>query len=65
MPDELSFDLTDRKMPQSLEAEQSVLGSILIDSSCVGDVVGLLRPEDFSLRQNQEILVLNAEPSTW
>ncbi|MBR6377234.1 MAG: replicative DNA helicase [Oscillospiraceae bacterium] len=55
MPDELSFDLTDRKMPQSLEAEQSVLGSILIDSSCVGDVVGLLRPEDFSLRQNQEI----------
>ncbi len=44
-----------RQMPQSLEAEQSVLGSILIDSRCVADVIGILRPEDFYLKQNQEI----------
>ena len=48
-------DLTSRQLPQSLEAEQAVLGSILIDSRCVGDVVGILKPEDFYLRQNREI----------
>ena len=44
-----------RQMPHSLEAEQSVLGSILIDSRCVTDVIGLLRPEDFYLEQNRQI----------
>ena len=44
-----------RHVPQSLEAEQSVLGSILIDSRCVPDVIGILRPEDFYLEQNREI----------
>lgn len=48
-------DLQSRQLPQSLEAEQSVLGSMLIDSRCVGDVVGILKPEDFYLRQNREI----------
>ncbi len=48
-------DLSARQVPQSLEAEQSVLGSMLIDSRCVGDVVGILKPEDFFLRQNREI----------
>ena len=47
--------LMNRQPPQSLEAEQSVLGSILIDSRCVADVIGILRPEDFSLQQNREI----------
>ena len=47
--------LNARQMPQSLEAEQSVLGSILIDSRCVPDVIGILRPEDFYLQQNREI----------
>ena len=48
-------ELIQRQQPQSLEAEQSVLGSILIDSRCVADVVGILRPEDFYLQQNREI----------
>ncbi len=47
--------LLSRQMPQSLEAEQSVLGSILIDSRCVADVIGILKPEDFYLQQNREI----------
>ena len=47
--------LLSRQAPHSLEAEQAVLGSILIDSSCVADVVGFLRPEDFYLEQNREI----------
>ena len=44
-----------KQPPQSLEAEQAVLGSILIDSRCVADVIGILRPEDFFLPQNREI----------
>ena len=47
--------LMNRQPPQSLEAEQSVLGSILIDSRCVADIIGILRPEDFFLPQNREI----------
>ncbi|MBQ3504652.1 MAG: replicative DNA helicase [Oscillospiraceae bacterium] len=48
-------ELLQRQVPQSLEAEQAVLGSILIDSRCVTDVIGLLRPEDFYLEQNRQI----------
>ena len=48
-------ELMNRQPPQSLEAEQAVLGSILIDSRCVADVIGIVRPEDFFLQQNREI----------
>ena len=48
-------ELMQRQLPQSLEAEQSVLGSILIDSRCVADIIGILKPEDFFLQQNREI----------
>ena len=41
--------------PHSLEAEQAVLGSVLIDSQCVADIIGILKPEDFYLQQNREI----------
>ena len=48
-------ELLNRQPPQSLEAEQAVLGSILIDSRCVADVIGIVRPEDFYLEQNRQI----------
>lgn len=48
-------ELVPRRQPQSLEAEQAVLGSILIDSRCITDVVGLVKPDDFYLEQNREI----------
>ena len=48
-------ELKAKQLPQSLEAEQAVLGSILIDSRCVADVIGVVRPEDFYLQQNREI----------
>ena len=48
-------ELLARQLPQSTEAEQAVLGSILIDSRCLTDVIGIVRPEDFYLRQNREI----------
>ena len=48
-------ELLGRRAPQSMEAEQAVLGSMLIDSRCIADVIGMLRPEDFYLQQNREI----------
>ena len=62
-------ELLSRQQPHSLEAEQSLLGSILIDSRCVSDVIGLVAPEDFYLAQNQEIFkviytMFNLQPST-
>ena len=48
-------DLLLRQMPHSLEGEQAVLGSMLIDPDCVKNVMDQLRPEDFYLRQNREI----------
>ena len=48
-------ELLAKQLPQSLEAEQAVLGSILIDSRCVADIVGIISPEDFYLKQNREI----------
>ena len=48
-------ELLAKQVPQSLEAEQAVLGSILIDSRCITDVVGLVKPEDFYLQQNRDI----------
>lgn len=48
-------ELLSRQMPHSVEAEQSVIGSMLIDSRCVPEVVEALKPEDFYLRQNREI----------
>lgn len=48
-------ELLNRQAPQSLEAEQAVLGSMLIDSRCVAEVIGILKPEDFYLQQNRDI----------
>ena len=48
-------ELLMRGMPHSAEAEQAVLGSMLIDGDCVKDVMDQLQAEDFYLRQNREI----------
>jgi len=52
MPDE---NILLRQMPHSLDGEQAILGSMLIDPECVKNVVDKLRPGDFYLRQNREI----------
>ena len=44
-----------KQLPHSIEAEQAVLGSMLIDPRCVPEVIDKLRPEDFYLQQNVEI----------
>ncbi len=44
-----------KQMPHSVEAEQAVLGSMLIDPRCVPEVIDKLKPDDFYLQQNMEI----------
>ena len=44
-----------KQLPHSVEAEQAVLGSMLIDPRCVPEVIDKLKPDDFYLRQNKEI----------
>src|SRR5258705_9204105 len=39
--------MIDRLPPQSLEAEQSVLGAVLIDRETIIEIAEFLRPEDF------------------
>ncbi len=48
-------ELFSRQMPHSLEAEQAVLGSILIDSRCTAQVIAALKPEDFYTELNRGI----------
>ncbi len=43
------------RLPHNVEAEQSVLGSMLIDSRCVPEVMEHLRAEDFYVSQNRNI----------
>lgn len=44
-----------RKMPFSLEAEQSVLGSILIDPDCFPEIASMLKSDDFYLESHAAI----------
>ena len=39
-----------RRMPFSLEAEQAVLGSILIDPACMDDLAVIISRDDFYMR---------------
>ena len=45
----------DRKLPFSLEAEQSLLGSILIDPMCMDEIAPLISAEDFYVPEHTEI----------
>src|SRR5450756_1005572 len=47
--------MADRNMPQSLEAEQSVLGSMLIERNAITSVMEELRESDFYWENNREI----------
>ncbi len=46
---------TEKLPPQNLEAENSVLGSILIDSESLIKIADSLKPEDFYLQANSII----------
>jgi len=48
-------DFLHRQIPHSLEAEQAVIGSMLIDARCVSDVIGVVRADDFYSSINKDI----------
>src|SRR3990172_5467861 len=53
--------MIDRLPPQSLEAEQSVLGSILIDRDVIVEVAEFLRPDDFYRKANGDVFAAMLE----
>lgn len=48
-------ELLGRRMPHSSEAEQAVLGSMLIDPQCISEVIDKLHTQDFYIQSHQEI----------
>ena len=44
-----------RKLPFSLEAEQSVLGAVLIDPNVMDVVTGIVTDADFYMEENREL----------
>ena len=48
-------EVNSQQLPYSLEAEQSVLGAILLDPNCMLTVTNYLRPESFYREVNQQI----------
>ncbi len=43
----LAMEMLTRSLPQNIEAEQAVLGAILIESTSINQVMEVLTPEDF------------------
>ncbi len=48
-------------LPYSLEAEQAVLGAVLMDPDCINQVADILRPEHFYLAEHQAIFTIMLE----
>ena len=48
-------ELLGRKVPHSAVAEQSVIGSMLIDIRCIPDVIEKLKGEEFYIKLNRDI----------
>lgn len=48
-------ELLGRRMPHSPEAEQAVLGSMLIDHSCISEVIDKVKASEFYLKANRDI----------
>lgn len=66
MADELNFNVSsDRLPPQNIDAEEAILGGILLDPEAIGRVSDRLNPEAFYITAHREIyrcaLTLNAQ----
>ena len=48
-------ELLDRQAPHSASAEQAVIGSMLIDTRCIPDVIERLKGAEFYIQQNRDI----------
>ena len=48
-------ELLGKKIPYSSQAEQAVIGSMLIDPRCIAEVVKKLRADEFYIRANRDV----------
>ncbi len=48
-------DFSDKELPYSLEAEQTILGAILIDQSVISVVLEKIKPESFYTKQHKAL----------
>ena len=48
-------ELLARQLPMSPEAEQSVIGSMMVDPNCIPEVIELLHSDDFYVEENRRI----------
>lgn len=56
MVQELNFQgYSDRLPPQNIDAEEAILGGILLDPEAIGRVMEILRPDAFYISTHQEI----------
>ena len=55
------MDGMQRKIPFSVEAEQSVLGSVLIDPRCYDDVAQIIKADDFYIEEHKDIFSIMHE----
>ncbi len=58
------ISIDDVNMPYSLEAEQAVLGSILIEPACITQILIIIKPEYFYLPQHRAIFSIMQEIDT-
>ncbi len=49
------YDISGVSLPYSLEAEQSVLGAVLLDGDSIAEIANSLQPENFYVSLNKEI----------
>ena len=48
-------ELLGRRVPHSAQAEQAVIGSLLIDPGCISQVIDRVKPAEFYIQANREI----------
>jgi len=49
------MEMLSRPLPQNIEAEQAVLGAVLIESTVINQVLEILIPEDFYKEAHRKI----------
>ena len=59
---ELNLESVGINLPYNMQAEQSVLGAVLLKPETLTDLVEIIRPEMFYTRQNALIFLPSAPP---
>lgn len=59
MEDKMNTEILgfERSMPFSREAEQSVLGAMLLDMQCIPDVINICKADDFYIDRHKELFL--------